>query len=536
MVVFNHLPSSKKRPTPLRPEDYDHEIFLVNVATRSASTGASETRSSSNQSRTAHEDSPERTIRKNSGEHRRRRTQLRNEVARRRYAHYQEREEDSKHLRHQQSAAIHGSTASKSGDNDDDDEGDEEPRGRPISASTIKSRRTKPPPEDAIDILYENERGGFLCGIPLFSSKALGAADLAPWTYSNFKPSATDITNAQPPDPTWEWASPEWQINHDEGTDEDGWEYSFMFSKKFSWHGPKWYCSYVRRRAWVRKRVKKDLGYKAPMEAHMLNSEYLTIHPNQLRGDSVSLSRSGSVRDSRYSAKSIARKEREEAMNFEEISDIGHLMRSLKFCRIDREKTEAVESFVRHGEDDLYYLKERMRDIMSAFVFQASRKYLLSHLSEQFEKATASRKEDDADTNSEDDFGRRIGYLKAAITAADEEVKRLEFWSDIKMMAEEGETKGAVDEEKGWGEEWAGLDNSMPRDVISERKLPGFGDHDEKHILEDDEDSSDTASLSNVEHKTATKGNQKECATKSASIDSDDQDKSRDKGKGRDLE
>lgn len=36
--------------------------------------------------------------------------------------------------------------------------------------------------ETAIDILYENERGGFLCGRPLFSSAALGSLDPPAWS------------------------------------------------------------------------------------------------------------------------------------------------------------------------------------------------------------------------------------------------------------------------------------------------------------------------------------------------------------------
>lgn len=51
--------------------------------------------------------------------------------------------------------------------------------------------RVKPPKprveerETAIDILYENERGGFLCGVGLFSGAALGSLDPAPWSESN---------------------------------------------------------------------------------------------------------------------------------------------------------------------------------------------------------------------------------------------------------------------------------------------------------------------------------------------------------------
>ena len=45
--------------------------------------------------------------------------------------------------------------------------------------------KPKNPPaerESAIDILYENERGGFLCGVALFSGAALGGLDPTPWS------------------------------------------------------------------------------------------------------------------------------------------------------------------------------------------------------------------------------------------------------------------------------------------------------------------------------------------------------------------
>lgn len=65
--------------------------------------------------------------------------------------------------------------------------------------------------------------------------------------------------------------------------------------------------------------------------------------------------------------------------------------------------------------------------------------------------------------------------MAAALKHADEEVRRLEFWSDVKDMAEKGDTKGAIDESQGWNKkEWTGLDDSGPRDVISNRQLPGM--------------------------------------------------------------
>jgi hypothetical protein len=46
------------------------------------------------------------------------------------------------------------------------------------------NRKQKQPAEreTVIDILYENERGGFLCGRPLFSAAALGGLDPTPWS------------------------------------------------------------------------------------------------------------------------------------------------------------------------------------------------------------------------------------------------------------------------------------------------------------------------------------------------------------------
>jgi hypothetical protein len=296
--------------------------------------------------------------------------------------------------------------------------------------------------------------------------------DPSPWTNAAQKTSPTNITNAQVPDPCWEWAWKDWSINHQEEVDQDGWEYSFAFSKKFSWHGPSWWNSFVRRRAWIRKRVKKHTGYHV-QDAHMLNPEYFTIHPAQDRSRSRPSTMDGSSKN-RYSITQLAKREMEEENVVEDIHDIGSLMEALKFARIDREKIEAVESFIEHGGDELYYLRERMHDIMGMFIFQASRRLLLSHLLKIFNEAVDEQKRD-ADSKKEPDPSkqRRLENLKAALQHADEEVKKLEFWSDIKHMAEKGETKGAVDEFQGWDKTWIGLDHSAPKDVISDRDLPG---------------------------------------------------------------
>lgn len=453
------LHSRSRRPPPLEDVDYDHEIFLIETESEAAVAPS-------------HSDSPDRgpdaiaraetTESQRSDALLRKQTNPPESLTQGKLAKFKRRSKSSV----TQQVAQDGTAASASvppGVRDDislllpDDT-----RGRSRRSVTAASQHKKGRKlEWAVDVLYENQRGGFFCGIPLFSSKALGAADAPPWTNIAHKPSATDITTAQTPDPSWVWEWKEWKVYHSDLVDKDGWEYSFMFSKKFSWHGPKWYSSYVRRRAWIRKRVRKEVN-KNVNEAHMLSPEYFTIHSHRAR--SLSTSRAGST-EHRYDA--LVRRELEEAMDLKEIRDIGHLMKALKHCRIDREKIEAVESFVEHADDDIYYLRERMGDVMHQFIFQASRHILLSNLSQWLDERGEQ-------TNGIEGSGapsQRRDWLEAAVKAADEAVKRLQYWSDIKDLAEQGETRGAVDRSQGWDQSWVGLDNSGPKDVISDREL-----------------------------------------------------------------
>jgi hypothetical protein len=206
----------------------------------------------------------------------------------------------------------------------------------------------------------------------------------------------------------------------------------------------------------------------------MLNPDYFTIHSAQERSRSVgsSIPASEQHRLSFYS-----RNEDEEKLEPEDICDIGALMTALRRARIDREKTEAVESFIEHGGDDLYYLRDNMHDIMRMFIFQESRRSLLTHLLKICNEAMEKQKENNEKGKEDIDpaIQRRHENLEAAVHHADEEVKRLEYWSDVKDMAEKGETKGAADESQGWDSRWTGLDGSGPKEVWS-HKLAGLDD------------------------------------------------------------
>lgn len=346
----------------------------------------------------------------------------------------------------------------------------EEERGRTKAAVTVKTR-SREEPESAIDILYENQRGGFLCGIPLFSAQALGNLDPPAWTNAAQKPSATNITNAQVPDPSWQWAWKEWTVNHGDGVDEDGWEYSFAFAKHFSWHDPHSWNSFVRRRAWTRMRVKKRAGYQD--EAQLTNGEYFTVRP-----PSRSKSRASSVDGSRKNRPSMqsSRFGGDDEVLTGDIQDTGTLMYALRCCRIDREKMEAVENFIEHGEEELEHLAAYMHDIMRMFIFQASRRLLLAHLLKIFNEAIEALEEGKGEDKEVGPHRqRKCDHLAKAVKHADEEVKKLEFWSDVKGIADSGASKGAVDEAQGWDEKkWTGLDRSGPEDVISNRELSGL--------------------------------------------------------------
>lgn len=320
--------------------------------------------------------------------------------------------------------------------------------------------------EDAVvDVLYENQRGSFFFGIPLFSSKSLLNFDPAAWVDGRFKPTPVNITNAAVPDPSWDWAWPSWYVDMSHDVDEEGWQYSFSFRHGFAWHGTHpWLHSFVRRRRWLRKRVRKHSALKGPpdskhmSEAHMLTADYFTIHPpkKQSNDDNSGLARSGSL--------TYHDRQREaEGQDDEEISDAPRLIRGLKRASIDREKIVLVRRFLDEGGEELYYLAEQMSTIMSLLVFQSSRRQLLSLLLRRFEAASAHREaHKDREQPESSPESRKIDNLLNALHAADEECRRLEYWSDIREIAKRGDSVGAVDENHGWGHGWEGLDDSGP--------------------------------------------------------------------------
>jgi hypothetical protein len=224
-----------------------------------------------------------------------------------------------------------------------------------------------------IDVLYENQRGTFVFGIPMFSANALSQFEPAPWVDANFKESRVNITDAQLPDPSWEWSWRTWYVDMSRDVDEEGWEYSFYF-KGFSWHGTHpWLTSFVRRRRWIRKRVRKQ-SHRRPLverrlgDAHMMNNDYFTIHANQLRLTPSGGLASPVTEESSGPSKPWGEHDLE-AWEAQEIPDIGTLIRALKEAPVDSERITLIRRFLDQGGEDLYYLADEVSTPSILFCF-----------------------------------------------------------------------------------------------------------------------------------------------------------------------
>jgi hypothetical protein len=340
-------------------------------------------------------------------------------------------------------------------------------RGKARAKRALNRKRTlgRGDEEDSvIDILYENQRGAFFFGVPMFSSSSLLNFDPRPWQNAAFRTSASDIRNAQVPDPSWIWDWKSWYVDMSRDVDEEGWEYSFSFQKGVAWHGNHpWFHSFVRRRRWLRKRIRKDTSHKTKERGHELTADYFTIHPKTLRGPSPT----GSLPYSAMRARGF----QNDDINVQDadIADIGTLILMLRKSAVDREKLVAVRKFVNQGGDELFYLSDRMSDIMSLFIYQSSRRQLLAELIQHFDTSTARKESLSGHMHSDEESKKlheaavkQANNLSKAVEAADEQVKRLEYWSDIKSMARHGETLHATDNDHWNQTKWQGLDPASP--------------------------------------------------------------------------
>ncbi|OJJ71972.1 hypothetical protein ASPBRDRAFT_55221 [Aspergillus brasiliensis CBS 101740] len=286
--------------------------------------------------------------------------------------------------------------------------------------SNAPTKLTGLKPNTELDILYENQRGWFFFGIPLYSHSSLLNFDPSAWQTADLRDSPVDITNAQVPDPSWVWAWRSWYVDMSGDVDDQGWQYSFSF-KSTAWHGSHpWFHSFVRRRRWVRVRTKRlvDRHGRTELEmAHRLNEDYFTIHSGKKKKRPVS-----EVGGNGYGTTSLGRTttattaREEEVMQIEEIADIPALMHALRVAIVDREKVDALDRFVDEGGEELFYLDEKIPEIMSMFVFQASRWHFVIHLTDVVE--SLSQQLSSSSGNEATQLQRKLTHLQKATETA----------------------------------------------------------------------------------------------------------------------
>ena len=272
-------------------------------------------------------------------------------------------------------------------------------------AATIPERhdsRSSNPPTSAIDVLYENQRGYFFFGVPFFSGNSLLNFDPPAWVTANGGPSPVDIQTAQVPDPSWEWAWPCWYVDMANDVDEEGWQYSFAFFKGLAWHGTHpWFHSFVRRRRWLRKRVRTremrrqqqqqqrqqdkqddmrrqgtagtaesgddhDMTKNTDSKGHDGKS---VLHIGKLAsgGEGAGGPRGGKGDNNAGNRSLVDASGLDGDNGFEdddddaEIRDIHTLSQRLRYAAVDRERIGAVKSFLRSGADsEITHLSEHV--------------------------------------------------------------------------------------------------------------------------------------------------------------------------------
>ncbi|KAG8529447.1 uncharacterized protein KY384_006084 [Bacidia gigantensis] len=411
------------------PNDvYDHVIDLIDSTKPKASPERSyQDGSRSNQTPRAPSLSGQRT-----------KGHLRKELARRKYARWQE-EKETDVSGSEVSGDDPRSEAAAKGISKTDTIRSGRLRDRVPFRPKKKAARSHAGLDAFIDVLYENQRGWWFCGIPLYSSNSLLNFDPAGWQTSTFQDSPVDITNAQVPDPSWRWDWRNWYVDMSYDVDEEGWQYSFSFGNQFAWHGNHpWYHSYARRRRWLRKRVKTDTHRgKSTKEAHRLNADYFTIHPQtRNRSRDSSADRANTYRSSLTDAHQAV-SEGDDALG--EIGDIAALLAALKRAIVDREKIAAVKAFLSQGGDELFYLAQTMPTIRSDFVHQTSQRQLQNVLLQTLQEVTRSE-EDEQDADKQAANKRKIDNILKAIHAGGIHSNDVDFWGRLRARMTSSET------------------------------------------------------------------------------------------------
>ena len=100
-----------------------------------------------------------------------------------------------------------------------------------------------------------------------------------------------------------------------------------------------------------------------------------------------------------------------------------------------------------------------MPEIMSLFIFQASRRQILAQLHSAYHDAAEQRADQtDGAAEAHEATERHADNLQEAIKAAQKQVQALEYWSDMKDMARLIDSDEAADQGLGEGNRKGGED------------------------------------------------------------------------------
>ncbi|KAK2873732.1 hypothetical protein FQN49_002130 [Arthroderma sp. PD_2] len=237
---------------------------------------------------------------------------------------------------------------------------------------------SQPQAQSHTDVLYENQRGWFFFGKPIFSRNSLLNLDPPAWMTTNCEPSPVTIANAQVPDPSWEWEWKTWYVDMSYDVDEEGWQYSFSFASKFAWHGTHPWChSFVRRRRWLRRRVRKP---KHRPEKGIVGIGSLGSREHSI----ISAGGAGTTYTGRQSR--MSQDDWDERVAPEDITNVAILSKAIRIATLDRERLDVVKEFIHRGGDELVLLDDKMPDIMSMLLFQSSRRQLVKILKQSMDE------------------------------------------------------------------------------------------------------------------------------------------------------
>lgn len=296
------------------------------------------------------------------------------------------------------------------------------PRLRPKLTDALENRVHPPIQQLAtagdafVDVLYENQRGSFLCGMPLFSAAGLWVCDPNGWTSFDHRFSPFNIFNATLPDPTWEWVWKRWFVDMSGDVDENGWTYNINFTRHH-WHGHHmWYHAFVRRRRWLRKRRKKVTAHRVGQQQRDLVSDNSTMY-SSMYGVNRPSSRLGGKKD-------VSKNNDDSDEEYVELENFGEFFAALRSARLDREKLDAVDNFLRHGKE-LSALAGEMKHILQFMIFQESRCQLLALLAQRCQEMEKHHSE-----TKDEEYAERHQCVLDAIDMADTLISKLDYFSD----------------------------------------------------------------------------------------------------------